>query len=357
MKRKANQAGSKKAGFTLIELLVVIAIIAVLISLLLPAVQSAREAARRAQCVNNMKQLGLGIANYESSNGSFPLGSFMMSPPGDPLAKPCSGRHESSVFVALLPFIEQAQIYAAFNSNIHYFTFQNSTLLNIGISSLWCPSDPSVSQSSNLPPNDDGSVNVSVPMRHNSYKANTGTWYTPGRYDDPGCTTKNFTQLYAQANGLIYFYSSVRIAGVTDGTSNTMAFCETAYGRLSAGDQQEWHWWISGNYGDTMFTTFYPLNPYNKIKNMNVNYGINTTVRVSAASSFHPGGANFAFADGSVRFIKDSIDHWPFDPNNGLPTGVTQSAGIYSLVPPVRFGVYQALSTRNGGEVISADSY
>src|ERR1700733_9826758 len=101
----------ERRAFTLIELLVVIAIIAVLIALLLPAVQAAREAARRAQCTNNMKQLGLGLANYESSNSCFPLGSFMMLPPGNPAATPCSGYHEHSILIDVLPYIEETQIY------------------------------------------------------------------------------------------------------------------------------------------------------------------------------------------------------------------------------------------------------
>ena len=104
-------------GFTLIELLVVIAIIAVLIALLLPAVQAAREAARRAQCTNNLKQLGLAVMNYESANGVFPIGSFLMPPPGDPFATaPGSGRHEHGILIRLLPYYEQAPLYNAFNS-------------------------------------------------------------------------------------------------------------------------------------------------------------------------------------------------------------------------------------------------
>jgi prepilin-type N-terminal cleavage/methylation domain-containing protein len=241
-------------GFTLIELLVVIAIIAVLIALLLPAVQSAREAARRAQCTNNLKQLGLAIANYESASGVYPLGSYQMPRPGDPNSSPCNGRHEHGIFVRLLPFYEQGALYNAFNSNIHYFTFANTTINATGVSTLWCPSDGIVSNPSTLPPGEDGSVNASSVMYHNSYFGCSGTWMTPGRYQIPD-TCGSFSATYAQANGVFYFHSKTTIASITDGTSNTMALGECAFGLLSKADIICWHWWTSGNYGDTMFCT------------------------------------------------------------------------------------------------------
>ena len=355
MNRSSDRRRSSR-GFTLIELLVVIAIIAVLIALLLPAVQSAREAARRAQCTNNLKQLGLACANYESSTGVFPLGSYMMTPlpgggapPGDPSSTPCSGRHEQGILVRLLPFYEQAQLFNAFNSSVHYDSAPNSTVTITGLSAIWCPSDASVSM---LWAGDDG-----YGMRFTSYKGNAGTWFTPGRFQDPVCMGGAFGTLIGQANGVFNFYSKTTISSITDGTSNTMLIGEYAWGKTNPGEQVCWGWWTSGNYADTMYTTLYPLNPFNKTGDNGAS-GINSSIFTAAASSFHPGGANFAFCDGSVKFIKDSIQQPPMTNASGqwLPNNITANAGnVYSIIS--QLSVYQALSTRNGGEVISADQY
>jgi prepilin-type N-terminal cleavage/methylation domain-containing protein/prepilin-type processing-associated H-X9-DG protein len=349
--RCTNDRRRSSRGFTLIELLVVIAIIAVLIALLLPAVQAAREAARRAQCTNNMKQLGLGLANYESSNGCFPQGSFLMPPNGNPAGTPCSGQHEHSILIAMLPYIEQSQVYNAFNFMIHYQTVPNSTAQIAGVSSMWCPSDPLVSQ-----------LNFSCfsyGERYSSYHGNSGTWFSPGRYADPNCTTPyNFGTQLSQANGVFYFYSRTTIASITDGTSNTMSLGEFAFGKLNNGG---WGWWNSGNYCDTMFTSSYPLNPFNRSADEATGLGINTGADwLCAASSFHPGGANFSFCDGSVRFIKDSINQWPQATATGSAQPFSSNivvgpANTYTVIAPM--SVFQALSTRNGGEVISSDAY
>jgi prepilin-type N-terminal cleavage/methylation domain-containing protein/prepilin-type processing-associated H-X9-DG protein len=337
-------------GFTLIELLVVIAIIGVLIALLLPAVQAAREAARRTQCVNNLKQLALAIHSYHNTHSVMPLGSFKLPPPvgGDP----CKGGHEAGIFVALLPFLDQSPLFNAFNSSIHYETAPNSTVNGTGLSVLWCPSDSLASQSD--------SKHFGWPIHFTSYMGSSGTWNSPPENRGPTCTLQNFQRLLGQANGVLYYYSSVRIASVTDGTSNTFLFGEHAYGKNPVIELPDWNWWFSGNYGDTIFTTMFPMNPLGKIPDVpnQTLYGIDINPSIQAASSYHPGGAHFAFCDGGVRFVKETIDYAAFDATTGLPRGWSQGAdGVYSVSPPGRMGVYQALSTRNGGEVISADSY
>ncbi|RUL87254.1 DUF1559 family PulG-like putative transporter [Tautonia sociabilis] len=268
-----------------------------------------------------------------------------------------TGAHEHSILLALAPYYEQANVYNAFNVNVHYTGPDttggadiNWTMTNIGVSTIWCPSDPDVQEMRRLTYwlGSQGGF----PMRYTSYKGNAGPWPTPARSTDPADAI--FGAQKSNALGLFYYYSSTKLSDIRDGTSNTLMFGETAYGLLDEGSKVEWHWWTSGNYGDTMFTTYYPLNPHRKLAN-GTSVGVNTSVFVVTASSLHPGGANFCMADGSVRFIKDTVNTWPHN-SNGSPTAVTASNGVFTVGPP-GFGVYQALSTRKGGEVISADQY
>ena len=146
--------------------------------------------------------------------------------------------------------------------------------------------------------------------------------------------------------------------------STTLLFAERAHGKLSSNDQVSWNWWTSGNYGDTLFCTFFPPNPFNKITG-NYNDGLQTYLDggvdpyVATASSFRPGGVNVAFADGSVRFLRDTIDSWQNDPTTGMPPGVTRNSTTYAYTVKfgAKVGVYQKLSTRNGNEAIDGNSY
>ncbi len=151
------------------------------------------------------------------------------------------------------------------------------------------------------------------------------------------------------------FNIALPVSSITDGTSNTIMLSERANGKFTdAANQNCYCWWGDSVATDTIFTTLYPSNPFQKVPLVP---GENTFSWDSAASSFHPGGANFAFADGSVRFIKDSISTWPFNPATGYPVGVSDVNGFLTLAPGTQYGVYQMLSTRNGGEVVSSDQY
>jgi prepilin-type N-terminal cleavage/methylation domain-containing protein/prepilin-type processing-associated H-X9-DG protein len=339
---------ARHRGFTLIELLVVISVIGVLIAFLLPAVQSAREAARRAQCINNLKQIALAAHHYVDVNNTLPQGIMDQRSFPNPSRWPYTTT--GSIFVSLLSHLEQQPLFDAVNFNFNIYNAPNFTISSTAIGTLWCPSDSNVSPPKTLPPDvllDPGAV----PMKYTSYAGNSGVWQYGWDQDLP--PQQNMNELF-------HSHSAISLAQITDGTSNTIAFGERT--RVPLDDQSSlwWHWWTSGNYGDTLFCTLWPMNPFRKASSPIGDDSGNATsaAYISGTSSQHPGGCNFAFVDGSVRFLKDTIDTWRYEPKTGLPFGLTfDPNGPYIVAPGTKWGVYQALSTRAGGESISADAY
>jgi prepilin-type N-terminal cleavage/methylation domain-containing protein/prepilin-type processing-associated H-X9-DG protein len=357
---------SRSRGFTLIELLVVIAIIAVLIALLLPAVQSAREAARRAQCINNLKQLALACHNYESANGTFPMGRNSQA--YIQVDGSFKGYHDGwGQFGALLQFTEQAPLYNAINIGLGPYQIRNSTFPGIGITTLWCPSDAQI-QGLRYFEMSAGWDGTTIGICYTSYRGMAGTFMNnSGNAAVEQQILPALNGMFPDIAGPTWYnglpsQSPVKIAGITDGTSNTILFGESAQGKLSMvgcdayGDCpfEGQGWWADADWGDSSMSSFYPPN----LKGADVTILPSScdpaSVAGESATSYHPGGCNFAFADGSVKFLKDSISSWNWQTMQGLQNPTTCIPATSATNPP---GVYQALSTRNGGEVVSSDSY
>jgi len=371
-------------GFTLIELLVVIAIIAVLIALLLPAVQAAREAARRAQCTNNLKQLGLAVANYESAVTAYPLAYAQTGFAGYNTAGD-SGWGNWSIHALVLAYMDGGPIYNSINFSIasadNLDNATQATAIGTRVSSFLCPSSP-------LPVGSlYGCLGVApfnqIRYPGNNYFGSVGASVEPwpsGGVPPPGL----FSIVTTGDPGL------VRVADVTDGTSNTIAFGEWKIGDFnsaqlslqdaidilqnSVGNFGSWNpmagssmpsatvpiftsflqlcqskapssitggsnWktnksnlgreWAQGMFGHTLGTTLLAPNPAYYNCNMESWGGDFDAPGMYNLSSFHPGGANVAFADGSVRFLKSST----------------------------AMNIIWALGSKSGGEAISSDSY
>ncbi|MBX6316418.1 MAG: DUF1559 domain-containing protein [Isosphaeraceae bacterium] len=309
---------SPRRGFTLIELLVVIAIIGVLIALLLPAVQSAREAARRAQCINNLKQIALACHNYVDKNGVFPTqigGVPNWFNQWD---------YRTSWMVQILPELEQTNLFNAYNFTTQdraNYSWTNTTVIATPLATFYCPSYAGLKVRVGKDVSDYNSYAGSIPagadkwnIAGTCYKGNLGdnkTSVYPGSNNtlgDLNGTTPTATGLFWRAT------MAVPLAAITDGTSNTMLAGETLP------DTCAWNAWSESN--DSVAVTSIPLNQKANKDPLIWSY-------CYGFRSQHPGGANFAMADGSVRFLKETIN----------------------------LMIYRGLSTRAGGEVISQDAY
>jgi len=352
----------RRPGWTLIELLVVIAIVGILIALLLPAVQAAREAARRLQCTNNLKQLALAALNYESANGVLPSSSWCGNRGRGPFGEPGYGH---SAFAYMLNYLEQPALFDAQNFSWGHYGSENSTVAGTLIKTLVCPSDPAAYDGDdNAEPRFLFYASGSLPPPGfkpmvTSYAANSGVF---GVFYCPDWPTQ-YQQERTTATGTIYLHSNISLTSITDGTSNTMLFSERDWGTLKAYNKSIWlpdakFWWNSGYWPHTNFFTFGPPNASKKQRDNFLEgswWWFN-----NHASSNHPDGVNAAFTDGSVRFVKDTISSWQNDSANGgwvfgFPDNHSQPFnGDYGKATP---GIWQFLSTRRGGEVVSAGTY
>lgn len=361
--RERPRAESARPGFTLIETLVVMSILGLLIALLLPAVQSAREASRRMSCANNLKQIGLAAHSYHSAVGCLPMGrSFWSDPATYTPSAPCaSWEIDKGYLVGLLPYLEQAPLYNSINHSQSVFKLENLTIFSAVVSTYVCPSDSDAVQA--RPGYPDATYGLEPSLDWMKPLAMASTSYCGARGDglsgwkpDERCQIPPNAK--AWSNGSITEDAPIRLSSITDGASTTMLVVERAItasrpltihwqdGNPDINPHTLFGWWFSGFVGDTLTTTSYPPNLFKTLEPLRTNIGAWT----EGASSSHPGGLNVLMADGSVRFIKETIDSWKVRPDNGTPAPTADGEK-----PPK--GVWQALGSRNGGEVITSESF
>ncbi|MEW4567143.1 DUF1559 domain-containing protein [Tautonia sp. JC769] len=338
-----------RGGFTLIELLVVIAIIGVLIALLLPAVQSAREAARRAQCTNHLKQLGLALHNYHDIHNTLAPGRIWRAgPPGPAFPTIFSGTPNTTWFILMLPQFEQQALYNAFNFELGaegvptdwgiggplapaLGLFANSTVTGTKISIFQCPSDEE--RQFQITPQYQGGLLSGPVFTKGNYAVSWGN--TNWRQEAIGA------QQYLQS---AFGHRTVKLADVRDGTSNTVFIAE-----VLQGDRYDVRgvMWSSVPGGGSFMTRFAPNQFRDYLDLVQGGDFLNRPIfcvpedrlpctgdagdsqAFAAARSRHAGGINVVLGDGSVRFLKDTIN-------------------------PL---IWVGLNTVRGGEVISADQF
>jgi prepilin-type N-terminal cleavage/methylation domain-containing protein/prepilin-type processing-associated H-X9-DG protein len=320
-----------RSAFTLIELLVVIAIIAVLIALLLPAVQAAREAARRAQCLNNLKQIGLAFQNYHSSTNAFPPGYLSLM---DPVTFDNDGPGWGWASFTLSQ-MEQSAVYNSINFVLGVEFPANQTSRLTVLNSFLCPSDAWRQNTFTVVDSTTTGTMAGAPIcvvASSNYVGSVGTGDPSSLYpyiidDDDGPPGRD------NGNGLFFRNHSITFAQITDGTSQTFIAGERSQNLSRA------------TWTGAVTNAAVPLvalqggagfDPEGGgalvLSHTGEGHGPNSRSGIAHGDqywSFHPGGANFVFADGSVRFIKEMVG----------------------------FTVFQSLATRAGGEVLSADSF
>ena len=345
MSRTYSVRRGRLRAFTLIELLVVIAIIAVLIALLLPAVQAAREAARRTQCVNNFKQLGLAMHNYHDTQGGFPIGRMGS---GYNYA-PQQGQRRTWAF-SIMPYFEQSSVFNAINFSLQFYESANTTVIRLQFTAFQCPSDtPSTQEPDTAYPR--GKGNFAVNWGNTHYGQDDSVILSGYGYPNPWNTGPMGLQgapLGVPFSGAPFRGNlSKGIRDITDGTSNSILCSEVIMGYNAAGGVAYDHRGdiFNDDLNCTMFNTYTTPNSlipdgmggtapggtpwcaYGQAANVPPCNSV--TPSFNASRSRHPGGVNTLMADGSVKFMKNTVN-------------------VVS---------WRALGSINGGEVLSSDSY
>lgn len=346
---------NKNRGFTLIELLVVIAVIGILIALLLPAVQQAREAARRTQCRNHLKQIGLALHNYHDVFSVFPAGQYFCVPGTN-----CQG-WANHVYgwgwsTSILPYMEQGPLFSQLDmespmSDAGAGTFanpgssSNRVLIKSRLSAFHCPSDATrhdLRPAANCPASGTGGADACGSIATSNYVVNGGAFTG---FHSPQQAA--YTPL--RANGVFGRDSRIRIRDILDGTSNTVLAGESIHWPpLANGAVFPFNPTLFGNYAGTHSRAGATLALLRVgSRRLNPSSLASTQVRRRAFSSFHEGGALFAMSDGSVRFISENIDNSEREYNSTTAADPFDTANNGA-----DFRTYQRLFARNDGHVL-----
>ena len=324
-----SRRSPEKHAFTLVEVLAVLAIIAILIALLLPAVQAAREAARRMECTTQFKQLGIAIHSYAGTHDQLPPGRMLL---------------DRGVWIAILPYAEAQLVFDSFNFSVHPDMTENRTAELARPNLFVCPSDSGSRQLRPRPTSDGQTTGAAELMATTSYGAMYGTLPL-----DTGTYVANRPDPRGQIDGCFNDMSKIGLANITDGLSNTAFASERALGEINAARTESMGLWTSSSGGTTLLLAMLPPNAFRRLwpgaQLANI-----TTLPVESASSSHPGGVNVLLGDGSVRFVKETIESWTIDPASKMPSGILQWTDGFLNVP--RRGLWQALTTRAGGEIL-----
>lgn len=294
----------KNTGFTLVELLVVIAIIGILVALLLPAVQKAREAAQRAQCVNNMRNIGLAVLNYESARRSLPQGRPGCDKySGDPCTtQPLDERSGASAFIAILPYMEEQALYELFDMDGS----------DSGSKGVWmcgpCPKGNTVDRqiAMNARPQSYVCPTAGTPEFSSAKPSYAGSDYPPATGDYAFCAGHNGPALWAEHvlrakhenTGAFLYKTIVKLKKLKDGTSKSFFLGETIEGHLPRTTNR---WTYFFRHADSMRTTEQPLNNTET-------FDVNGFTLTGSFASKHTGGGNFCYGDAHVEFINDDVD-------------------------------------------------
>lgn len=320
-----------RSGFTLVELLVVLAIIGILAAILLPAIQAAREAARKMQCKNYLKQMGLGLHNYHDILRSLPPSSLRYQ--GDRNCRSCCYGAGYSWRVFLLPFVEQSTLYDRIDfsqqycrgGQIQYGNGVNALVATQLIPIYACPTDldPRLA----IP----GTGGGGQPVPDSSYLAAAGTTVGPSA---TWGTPRHCSVSWA-VDGVMHEFGAVRFADITDGLSNTLLIGEQGRRRTDANSS---NWFMAWSQAAQRVTSVginralpvpYASQGGSCVLDPTANVPVYGPQNYLGFGSFHPGGANFAFSDGSIHFVAETVDDQVLD----------------------------ALATRSGGEPVSIDDF